>query len=50
LLHYALERLQVRFDGEHESNPLLCPLVLKNREALVAQVCRFKLKDIDGGS
>ncbi|WP_338635848.1 WYL domain-containing protein [Erwinia persicina] len=47
LLHYALERLQVNFSGEHNDQPLLHPLVLANRVELVKQGCRFKLLDSD---
>lgn len=47
LLHYALERLQVNFTGEHRDKPLLHPLVLKNRRDLVLQGCYFKLTDRD---
>lgn len=47
LLHYALERLQVSYNGEHESHPLLYPLVLANREELIQQGCVFKLKSTD---
>lgn len=44
LLHYALERLQVSYDGEHRDQPLQHPLVLANRTDLIEQGCRFKLK------
>ncbi|MGL5040162.1 MAG: WYL domain-containing protein [Aeromonas sp.] len=47
LMHYALERLQVSYNGEHERNPLLYPLVLVNRDALIEQGCAFKLKNAD---
>ncbi len=47
LLHYALERLQVNFTGEHREKPLLHPLVLKNRRDLVLQGCYFKLTGRD---
>lgn len=47
LLHYALERLQVSYDGEHGRQPLHFPLVLVNREELVNQGCYFKLKNAD---
>ncbi len=43
LLHYALERLQVNFNGEHNDQPLLHPLVLSNSFELVKQGCKFKL-------
>ena len=48
LMHYALERMQVSYNGEHQQHPLLYPLVLANREELIearlylqAQECRF---------
>jgi len=47
LMHYALERMQVSYNGEHESHPLLYPLVLANREELIQQGCIFKLKSAD---
>ncbi|MFM5191435.1 WYL domain-containing protein [Aeromonas media] len=47
LLHYALERLQVSYDGEHRDQPLQHPLVLANRTELIEQGCRFKLKWTD---
>ncbi|MFM4867017.1 WYL domain-containing protein [Aeromonas caviae] len=47
LMHYALERMQVSYNGEHESHPLLYPLVLANREELIRQGCTFKLKSAD---
>ena len=43
LLHYALERLQVSYDGEHRDLSLQHPLVLANRTELIGQGCRFKL-------
>ena len=47
LMHYALERMQVSYNGEHQQHPLLYPLVLANREALIQQGCTFKLKSAD---
>ncbi|WP_429182421.1 WYL domain-containing protein [Aeromonas salmonicida] len=47
LMHYALERMQVSYNGEHESHPLLYPLVLANREELIRQGCTFKLNSAD---
>lgn len=47
LMHYALERMQVSYNDEHESHPLLYPLVLANREELIQQGCTFKLKSAD---
>ncbi|GAB5990902.1 WYL domain-containing protein [Aeromonas enteropelogenes] len=47
LMHYALERMQVSYNGEHEHHPLLYPLVLANREELIQQGCTFKLKSAD---
>ena len=47
LMHYALERMQVSYNGEHANNPLLYPLVLANREELIRQGCAFKLKNAD---
>lgn len=45
LMHYSLDRLQVSYDGEHHENPMQFPLILANREELIAQGCRFKLKN-----
>lgn len=39
LMHYALERMQVSYNGEHQQHPLLYPLVLANREELIEQGC-----------
>ncbi|WP_234704055.1 hypothetical protein [Aeromonas caviae] len=39
--------MQVSYNGEHESHPLLYPLVLANREELIRQGCTFKLKSAD---
>ena len=47
LMHYALERMQVSYNGEHQRHPLLYPLVLANREELIQQGCTFKLKSAD---
>lgn len=47
LMHYALERLQVSYHGEHEGQPLLYPLVLANRDELITKGCIFKLKSAD---
>jgi len=47
LMHYALERMQVSYNGEHESHPLHYPLVLANRDELISQGCTFKLKSAD---
>ena len=47
LMHYALERMQVSYNGEHQQHPLLYPLVLANREELIEQGCTFKLKSAD---
>ncbi|EQB2605053.1 WYL domain-containing protein [Aeromonas bivalvium] len=47
LAHYALERMQVSYNGEHELHPLLYPLVLANRDELIQQGCTFKLKSAD---
>ena len=43
LVHYALDRMQVSYDGQHEARPLLYPLVLANRQQLIEQGCEFKL-------
>ena len=43
LVHYALDRMQVSYDGQHEAKPLLYPLVLANRQQLIEQGCEFKL-------
>lgn len=47
LMHYALQRLQVKYDGGYEENPQLHPLVLANRDELIAHGCSFKLKNAD---
>ncbi|KAE9627139.1 WYL domain-containing protein [Aeromonas veronii] len=47
LIHYALERMQVSYNGDHEQYPLLYPLVLANRDELVAKGCIFKLRSPD---
>ncbi|MGN5092798.1 hypothetical protein ACTG2R_17145 [Aeromonas hydrophila] len=47
LMHYALERMQVSYNGEHQQHPLLYPLVLANRDELVAKGCIFKLRSPD---
>ena len=46
-MHYALERMQVSYNGDHEQHPLLYPLVLANRDELVAKGCIFKLRSPD---
>ena len=43
LVHYALDRMQVSYDGPHDEYPDQFPLVLQNRDALIAQGCKFKL-------
>ena len=43
LVHYALDRMQVSYDGLHGQYPDQFPLVLKNRDELIAQGCKFKL-------
>ena len=43
LVHYALDRMQVSYDGQHNQNPHQFPLVLKNCDPLIAQGCKFKL-------
>ncbi|MEZ6926406.1 MULTISPECIES: WYL domain-containing protein [unclassified Aeromonas] len=47
LMHYALERMQVSYNGDHGQYPLLYPLVLANRDELVAKGCIFKLRSPD---
>ncbi len=47
LVHYALERMLVSYNGEHQQHPLLYPLVLTNREERIEQGCTFKLKSTD---
>ncbi|ELC7280637.1 WYL domain-containing protein [Aeromonas veronii] len=47
LMHYALERMQVSYNGDHEQHPLLYPLVLANLDELVAKGCIFKLRSPD---
>ncbi|MFM4712096.1 hypothetical protein ACEUEC_12230 [Aeromonas veronii] len=46
-MHYALERMLVSYNGEHQQHPLLYPLVLANREERSEQGCTFKLKSTD---
>ena len=43
LVHYALDRMQVSYDGLHELRPQLYSLVLANRQQLIEQGCEFKL-------
>ena len=43
LVHYTLDRMQVSYDGQHHKTPDQFPLVLKNRDELIAQGCKFKL-------
>ena len=43
LVHYALDRMQVSYDGQHSQNPDQFPLVLQNRNELIKQGCKFKL-------
>lgn len=43
LVHYALDRMQVSYDGQHDQNPDQFPLVLQNRDELITQGCKFKL-------
>lgn len=43
LVHYALDRMQVSYDGLHEMKPKLFPLVLANRTELIAKGGNFKL-------
>ncbi|MCS4494607.1 MULTISPECIES: helix-turn-helix transcriptional regulator [Pantoea] len=47
LMHYALERLQVSYGGDHDENPMQHLLVLKNRKELISQGCSFKLTSAD---
>ncbi len=47
LMHYALQRLQVSYDVDYEENPQLHPLVLANRDELIARGCSFKLRNAD---
>ncbi len=42
LMHYALERMQVSYNGEHQQHPLLYPLVLANRERIGSQGLRLQ--------
>ncbi len=44
LMHYALERMQVSYNGDHEQHPLLYPLVLANRDELVARAASSSSK------
>ena len=43
LVHYALDRMQVSYNGLHEEHPGKFPLVLKNRDELICVGCDFKL-------
>ena len=43
LVHYALDRMQVSYDGQHNQNPDQFPLVLQNRNELITLGCKFKL-------
>ena len=43
LVHYALDRMQVSYDGLHQVKPLLYPLVLSNSQPLIEAGCEFKL-------
>lgn len=43
LVHYALDRMQVSYDGQHGVKPLLYPLVLANGQPLIEAGCEFKL-------
>jgi len=43
LVHYALDRMQVSYDGRHAERPEFYPLVLANREELIEKGCVFKL-------
>jgi hypothetical protein len=47
LMYYALEHMQVSYNGDHEQHPLLYPLVLADRDELVAKGCTFKLRGPD---
>lgn len=47
LMHYALERLQVSYNGEHGENPMQYPLMLANRKELISQGCYFKFRSAD---
>lgn len=47
LMHYALQRLQVSYDGGYQENPQLHPLVLANRDELISRGCSFKLRNAD---
>ena len=44
LVHYALDRMQVCYNDQHQQHPDNYPLVLKNRDELIAQGCKFKLE------
>jgi hypothetical protein len=43
LVQFALDRMQVSYDGQHHQNPDQFPLALQNRDELIAQGCKFKL-------
>ena len=44
LVHYALDRMQVCYNDQHQTHPDNYPLVLKNRDELIALGCKFKLE------
>ena len=44
LVHYALDRMQINY-GQYEKSPSLYPLVLANKDDLVAQGCTFKISN-----
>ena len=43
LVYYALDRMQVSYDGQHHKTPDQFPLVLQNRNELITLGCKFKL-------
>ncbi|MGL4204777.1 MAG: WYL domain-containing protein [Aeromonadaceae bacterium] len=47
LVHYALDRMQVCYNDQHQQHPDNYPLLLKNRDELIAQGCKFKLATPD---
>ena len=44
LFHYALDRMQINY-GQYEKSPSLYPLVLANKDDLVAKGCTFKISN-----
>ena len=45
LIHYALDRMQVSYDDRHHERPEHYPLILKNRDELIAHGCKFRIAE-----